>query len=114
LSGIQTGNAPWPVELDHRQERLSVIGLPALSEEGMVLHIHQHLDIFIVSMSNHRRCKHSPSDNFLIKVFVNGLLFNGDPRQIELQQYQEIVVAYGTSKYLANPIPSTYAFPAGV
>ncbi len=49
-----------------------------------------------------------------LKVFVNGNLFNGNPRQIELQQHQEIVVTYGTSKDLANPIPSTYVFPAGV
>jgi len=47
LPGLQTGNAPWIAEIDHLKERLADIGLPALAEEGTVLHIHQHLDIFI-------------------------------------------------------------------
>lgn len=164
LSGIQTGNAPWPVELDHLRDRLSAIGLPALSQEGTVLHIHQHLDIFIEgkpisvpagiginNMAGFISPIHTHDDAAIIhvesptmqtftlgqffdiwgvrftgqciggycnqgdktlKVFVNGSLSNNDPRQIELQQHQEIVVAYGTSKDLANPIPSTYIFPS--
>lgn len=47
LPGIQTSQAPWPAELDHLRDRLKAIGLPALSAEGTVLHIHQHLDIYI-------------------------------------------------------------------
>lgn len=47
LPGIQTGNAPWPAEIEHLAARLQADGLPALSAEGTVLHIHQHLDIFI-------------------------------------------------------------------
>ena len=47
LPGINTGDAPWPAELDHLKERLAADGLPALAEEGTVLHTHQHLDIFI-------------------------------------------------------------------
>jgi len=46
LPGIQTGEAPWPPELNELRERLKIIGLPALQEEGSALHIHQHLDIF--------------------------------------------------------------------
>jgi hypothetical protein len=47
LPGIQTGSIPWIAETTNLRERLKDIGLPALSEEGTVLHIHQHLDIFI-------------------------------------------------------------------
>ncbi len=47
LPGIQTGPMPWPVEIERLFSRLLVIGLPALSEEGNALHIHQHLDIFV-------------------------------------------------------------------
>jgi hypothetical protein len=47
LPGIQSGNAPWSVELSHLKERLSAIGLAALPQEGTTLHIHQHLDITI-------------------------------------------------------------------
>jgi hypothetical protein len=164
LSGIQTGNAPWPVELDHLGDRLSTIGLPALSKEGTVLHIHQHLDIFIegkpisvptgiginegagfispihthdntaiihvesptmqiftlgqffdiwgVRFTDQCIGRYCNQGDKILEVFVNGNLFNGDPRRIELQQHQEIVVTYGTSKDLTNPIPSTYVFPA--
>lgn len=47
LPGIQNTPAPWTVELSQLKERLTAIGLAALSEEGAALHIHQHLDIFI-------------------------------------------------------------------
>ena len=47
LPGLQTGDAPWKAELANLAARLKLIGLPALSAEGSVLHIHQHLDIFI-------------------------------------------------------------------
>lgn len=165
LPGIQTGNAPWYVELDHLHERLSYIGLPVLSKEGTTLHTHQHLDIFVDSnpisvpagiginekggfispIHTHDdtaeihvespmtqtftlgqffdiwgvlftdRCigGYCNQGDKTLKVYVNGKLFDGDPRQIELQEHQEIVVAYGTAKDLANPIPSSYVFPVG-
>ncbi|MGD0854252.1 MAG: hypothetical protein ABSA18_00410 [Dehalococcoidia bacterium] len=47
LPGMQTGPAPWPAEITNLKERLKDINLPALSEEGAVLHTHQHLDIFV-------------------------------------------------------------------
>ena len=47
LDSVSTSTAPWPAETAHLRERLSAIGLPALSNEGTALHIHQHLDIFI-------------------------------------------------------------------
>lgn len=47
LPGMQTSNGPWDAETSHLRERLGALGLPALSEEGNALHIHQHLDIFI-------------------------------------------------------------------
>lgn len=47
LPGIQIGEAPWEPGLKHLRERLNIIGLPALLEEGTGLHAHQHLDLFI-------------------------------------------------------------------
>jgi hypothetical protein len=47
LPGIQTGPAPWPPEEGHLEARLSAIGIPALTEEGSVLHTHQHLDVYV-------------------------------------------------------------------
>ena len=45
LDGLQTGPPPWRAEWPHLAQRLHAIGLPALSAEGEVIHIHQHLDV---------------------------------------------------------------------
>ncbi len=42
-----TSPAPWDANTTGLKARLAAIGLPALSAEGTVLHIHQHLDIFV-------------------------------------------------------------------
>jgi hypothetical protein len=47
LPGELTGPAPWPRNVSQLGARLSGLGLPALAEEGTVLHIHQHLDLFV-------------------------------------------------------------------
>jgi hypothetical protein len=47
LVGLQTGPAPWHEGLDTLPDRLEPLGLHALTTEGQVVHIHQHLDIFV-------------------------------------------------------------------
>ena len=47
LPGMQTTEAPWPPQISQLQDRLGMMGLPALRREGTELHIHQHLDLFI-------------------------------------------------------------------
>ncbi len=47
LVGLQTGPAPWNAGLDHLPDRLGPLGLHPLTAEGQVIHIHQHLDIFV-------------------------------------------------------------------
>jgi hypothetical protein len=47
LAGVQTGPAPWNAGDDHLPDRLSPLGLSALQAEGVAIHIHQHLDIFV-------------------------------------------------------------------
>lgn len=47
LAGIEIGNYPWPPEIIDLEKRLSQIGLPALQQEGTILHTHQHLDIYL-------------------------------------------------------------------
>jgi len=163
LTGIQRGDAPWPPETSSLKKRLKEIGLPALTREGVVLHTHEHLDIFVagkqvpvpsdIGISNaagfiapihiHDEtamihvesptsrafdlgqffdiwgvlftgdcmggyCSHGDKS---LEVFVNGSSFRGDPRTIELKDHEEIVVTFGTSEELPNPIPSSYAFP---
>jgi hypothetical protein len=47
LSGLQTGPLPWRPEIASLAGRLRILQLPALSQEGTVVHIHQHLDVFV-------------------------------------------------------------------
>lgn len=47
LVGLQLGPAPWNPGLDTLPARLKPLGLHDLTSEGEVLHIHQHLDIFV-------------------------------------------------------------------
>jgi hypothetical protein len=47
LVGLQTGPAPWNPGLDTLPDRLDAVGVHALDAEGEVLHIHQHLDIYV-------------------------------------------------------------------
>jgi hypothetical protein len=158
LPGIQISEAPWQSEFNHLRERLKIIGLPAMSEEGTVMHAHQHLDVFIkgktvpvpafigappqfiTTIHTHdkngeihiesptvqtftlgqffdiwgvrftSKCigSYCEDQQNSIKVFVNGKAASGDPRSIELTDQLEIVIAYGTSAELPNPIPSEY------
>jgi hypothetical protein len=47
LPGLQTGPSPWTRNVAQLRARLARLGLPALAQEGTVLHIHQHLDLFV-------------------------------------------------------------------
>jgi hypothetical protein len=166
LTGIQTGNAPWLSGTIGLKTRLKEIGLPALTKEGVVLHTHEHLDIFVagrqvpvpadigindaagfiapihthdetgtihVESPNLRTfnlgqffdiwgvlftdnciggyCSQGDED---LRVFVNGVMSQGDPRTIALEDHEEIVVTFGTSEELPNPVPSSYVFPQGL
>ena len=165
LPGIQTGNAPWLAEINNLQKRLSIIGLPALSQEGTALHTHQHLDIFIngnqvtvpanigiddakgflspihthdttgimhvespavlkfylgqffdiwgVRLTSSCIGGYCNTKDQILRIFINGDLFTGDPRSIELLPHQEIVMTYGTILQLPFPTPHSYTFPAG-
>lgn len=165
LPGLSTGDAPWPAELSQLKARLMAIGLPALSEEGTVLHIHQHLDIFVngktvavpagigiqeaqgfispIHVHDETGIIHVESpvvadftlgqffdiwgvrftatciggycadDTHSLRVYVNGELSKGDPRDIVLASHQEIVIAYGTDAQIPANIPSAFAFPEG-
>ena len=47
LTALQSGSAPWGTAIAGLADRLQVLGLPALTQEGAVTHIHQHLDLFV-------------------------------------------------------------------
>jgi hypothetical protein len=47
LPGLQTGGPPWNTGTASLDERLAPLGLKALTAEGQVVHIHQHLDLYV-------------------------------------------------------------------
>jgi hypothetical protein len=47
LPGILKTAPPWGPNTGELQQRLRAIALPALTAEGQVVHIHQHLDLFV-------------------------------------------------------------------
>jgi hypothetical protein len=47
LAGLQTGPQPWIAETQDLIDRLDAIGFQCLPQEGNVIHIHQHLDVFV-------------------------------------------------------------------
>ncbi len=47
LPGVLKTAPPWDANTGKLQQRLRAIGLPALTAEGQVVHIHQHLDLFV-------------------------------------------------------------------
>lgn len=166
LPGIQTGDAPWTAEISQLSQRLRTIGLPALSQEGVALHIHQHLDVYVdgkpisvpggiginqganyisdihthdnssvihvesptrqtftlgqlfdvwgVKLTEDSIGGYIASGDKALKVYSNGKLYEGDPRELPLEQHQEIVVTYGTDQELPNPIPSSFSFGANL
>jgi hypothetical protein len=47
IPGLQTGAPPWDSSSAVLSDRLPILGLDALGAEGEVIHIHQHLDIYV-------------------------------------------------------------------
>ena len=47
LAGLQKGAQPWDNGAVYLQENLPIVHLSALTSEGSVLHIHQHLDVYV-------------------------------------------------------------------
>ena len=47
LPGLQGGKAPWLPEWNHLAARLRADGLPRMGQEAFVVHIHQHLDLYV-------------------------------------------------------------------
>jgi hypothetical protein len=47
LGGLHRDPPPWPYQMAKLPERIQRIGLEPLTAEGQVLHIHQHLDLYV-------------------------------------------------------------------
>jgi hypothetical protein len=47
LGRLQTGPPPWRNDSNTLPRRLPALGLHALPQEGVALHIHEHLDLYV-------------------------------------------------------------------
>ena len=47
IPGLQTGPPPWDNSSAVLSDRLGILHLDALGQEGTVLHIHEHLDVYV-------------------------------------------------------------------
>jgi hypothetical protein len=164
LPGVLTTPPPWPANAGKLQQRLRAIGLDPLTQEGQVLHIHQHLDLFadgrrvtvpanigidpsaaflaalhthdntgIVHVESPVAASYTLGQFFAVwglrldtrcigglctsgakrlRVWVNGKPVTADPTRIILDQHQEIVLAYGTTAQVPDPLPKSYDFAA--
>jgi hypothetical protein len=162
-----SADAPWSANVTNLRARLQALGLPALRVEGIRLHTHEHLDLylngthvavpagvgigrdanglFFSPLHTHDRTGilHVESSTVrpytlgmffrvwgvrlsstcigddcaggakMLRAFVDGTAFAGDPARIPLRRHEEIVLAFGTSAQLPTRIPSSYGFPDG-
>ncbi len=71
-------------------------------------------DIWGVSFTEKNIGGYTADETNKLTVFVNGKQYQGDPRQLPLNQHDEIVVAYGQESELPQPIPASAEFPNGL
>ncbi len=95
----------------HTHDASGIIHVESPVQETFTLG--QFFDIWGVAFTAQRIGGYQNQGSRSLKVFANGSLYSGDPRQLALASYQEIIIAYGTDQELPNPIPSTYNFPVG-
>lgn len=74
----------------------------------------QFFDIWGVQFTNQSIGGYIAKEDKILKVFVNGVQYTGDLRQLALDAHQEIFVAYGTDQELPSPIPVSYEFTKGL
>jgi hypothetical protein len=68
----------------------------------------QFFDVWGVLFTKDQIGAYKVNGNDKLWVYVNGRPYTGDPRNIVLKNFEEIVVAYGTKAQLPSPIPKTY------
>ncbi len=95
----------------HTHEETGIIHVE--SPVAQKFYLGQFFDIWGLRLTSECVGGYCNNNDQVLKVFVNGTLFAGDPRLIELQAHQEIAVTYGTIKQLPFPAPNSYTFPAG-
>jgi hypothetical protein len=83
------------------------------SPTGQKYYLGQFFDIWGVVFSSTSIGGYASDAADSLSVYVNGILNQGDPRNVELTEHEEIAVIYGTAAETPQPVPSSYAFPPG-
>jgi hypothetical protein len=65
-------------------------------------------DVWGVLLTNDQLGAYQNQGNEKLRVFVDGKPVTGDPRNVPLKNFEEIVVAYGTVDQLPHPLPKSY------
>ena len=69
----------------------------------------QFFDVWGVLLTKNQIGAYQDNGNDKLWVYVNGKPYTGDPRNVVLKNFEEIVVAYGTKAQLPSHIPKTFA-----
>jgi len=82
VPNLQTGPPPWGPDWQHLPDRLQVLGLSQLSQEGTVLHIHQYLALYV----NGQRVTLPPDVGIYDNSFITELHVHvGEPNIIHVE-----------------------------
>ena len=93
----------------HTHDQTGIIHIE--SPKVQKFYLGQFFDIWGVKFTQNCLGAYCNKGDQILKLFVNGNLYQGDPRMLELQQHQEIVLTYGTISQLPFPMISSYNFP---
>ena len=105
-AGIGTG--PGFISPVHTHDPTGIIHVESPTVQTFTLG--QFFDIWGVRFTTDCLGGYCTSAEKLLKVYVNGILASGDPRQLALEAHQEIAIVYGQAPV---QIPSSYLFPDG-
>jgi hypothetical protein len=91
----------------HTHDATGVIHVESATQTTYTLG--EFMNVWGVPFSSSTLGAYSNSGDKQVRVFLNGKPFTGDPTGLTLKQHELIVVTYGTTKQLPNPIPKTYS-----
>lgn len=73
----------------------------------------QFLDIWGVLFTKYCIGGYCNQGEQTLNVYVDGRRYSDDPRNIALEEHEEIAIVFGTPEQSPNPIPVGYQFPTG-
>jgi hypothetical protein len=91
----------------HTHDASGVIHVESAKQQDYTLG--EFFDVWGVPLSSTQIGAYANAGDKQVRVFLNGQPYTGDPRGLVLKQHEDIVVTYGTTKKLPDPIPSTYS-----